>query len=163
MNLVPEIDVKQTRDNARRVLKSCRTLQRRSGIVVSLESPLLSNMPRYRSNRNNVEHSMIKWLGNVNKFYINENKKFREILQAIDTALKSLSEVSRKILYYSYCVADPYSMAKLSTIIKVYRENEFGQVEEITYSIKNVEKLKNNALIEFAEAYHYENLIVQKK
>lgn len=36
MDLVPEIDVKQTRDKARKVLKSYRILQRRSGIVVSL-------------------------------------------------------------------------------------------------------------------------------
>lgn len=51
-------------------------------------------------------------------------------------------------------------MVKLSSMIKVYREYEFGQVEETTYSIKNIEKLKDNALIEFAEAYHCENLIV---
>lgn len=67
--------------------------------------------------------------------------------------LQLLPDVSREILYYSYCVSNSYSMAKLSRIIKIYRENEFGQVEEITYSIKNIEKLKDNALIEFVEAY----------
>lgn len=60
MDLVPEIDVKQTRDKARKVLKSYRILQRRSGIVVSLESPVLSYMLRYHSNRNNVEHSLVE-------------------------------------------------------------------------------------------------------
>ena len=73
--------------------------------------------------------------------------------------MQLLLDVSKNSIL-SYCVSKPYSMVKLSSMIKVYREYEFGQVEETTYSIKNIEKLKDNALIEFAEAYHCENLIV---
>lgn len=163
MTLLSELDYKQTRDNARDVLKSCRSLQRRSGVVVALESPVLSDMPRHHSNRNNTEHSMIKSLELVNKGYINMLADERKKLQAIVSALKSLSDVSQSILYYSYCVANPSSTIKLSRMIKVYREDELGNLEVLHYSVKNIEKLKASALIEFAEAYHYENLLAFKK
>ena len=162
MTLLSEIDYKKTKNNVRRLLKKCRSLQRMSGVQVHLQSPVLSDMPRYQSNRNNVEASMIHLFRDTSKKSIDEAKRYREQVKAIEKTLQLLPDVSREILYYSYCVSNPYSMAKLSRMIKVYRENEFGQVEEITYSIKNIEKLKDNALIEFAEAYHYENLIVQK-
>ncbi|EGO8482708.1 hypothetical protein EL436_16300 [Enterococcus faecalis] len=163
MTLLSEIDYKKTKNNVRQLLKKCRSLQRMSGVQVHLQSPVLSDMPRYHSNRNNVEASMIHLFRDVSKKSIDEAKRCREQVAAIEKTLQLLPDVSREILYYSYCVPNYYSMAKLSRTIKVYRENEFGQVEEITYSIKNIEKLKDNALIEFAEAYHYENLIVQKK
>lgn len=133
-----------------------------SGVQVHLQSPVLPDMLRYHSNRNTVEASMIHLFRHTSKKSIEGAKRYREQVEAIEKTLQLLPEVSREILYYSYCVPNPYSMAKLSRKIKVYRENEFGQVEEITYSIKNIEKLKDNALIEFAEAYLYENLIVQK-
>ncbi len=162
MTLVPEIDYRKTKDKVRRLLKNCRSLQRMSGVKVYLQSPVLSDMPRHHSNRNNTEESMVHVLRNTSKASIDAAKQRREQVRAIEHTLKSLPDVSREILYYSYCVPNPHSLDKLSRIIKVYRENEFGQVEEISYSIKNIEKLKDNALIEFAEAYHYENLIVQK-
>ena len=162
MTIIPELDYKQTRANARRVLKEWRSLQRKSGITVHLESPVLSDMPGNRSNRNNVEHSMIKRFRNVSKTSIEFGKKEREKSFAIKDALESLSDVSYDILYYSYGVANPYSIAKLSNTIKVYREGELRQIEEITYSAKNIEKLKGDALIEFAEAYKYKNLLVYK-
>ena len=162
MTLVPEIDYKKTKDKVRRLLKNCRSLQRMSGVKVHLQSPILSDMPRHHSNRNNAEESMVHLFRYTSKLSIEAARQCREQVRAIEHTLKSLPDVSREILYYSYCVPNPYSMAKLSRTIKVYRENEFGQVEEISYSIKNIEKLKDNALIEFAEAYHYENLIVQK-
>ncbi|EGO5065365.1 hypothetical protein H6228_001271 [Enterococcus faecalis] len=163
MTLLSEIDYKKTKNNVRQLLKKCRSLQRMSGVQVHLQSPVLSDMPRYHSNRNNVEASMIHLFRDVSKKSMDEAKRCRKQVEAIEKTLQLLPDVSREILYYSYCAPNYYSMAKLSRTIKVYRENEFGQVEEITYSIKNIEKLKDNALIEFAEAYHYENLIVQKK
>lgn len=163
MTLLTEIDYKLTRRNARDVLKNCRGLQRRNGVKVSLKSPVFSDMPRNSSNRNNEEYLMIKRFGRTSKAYQDENKRDAMKLQSIVNALQSLSDVSRDILYYSYCIADPYSIIKLSNTIKVYKEDEYGKVTEITYSIKNIEKLKAQALIEFAEAYHYENLIAYKK
>lgn len=163
MTLLSEIDYKKTKNNVRRLLKKCRSLQRMSGVQVHLQSHVLSDMPRYQSNRNNVEASMIHLFRDVSKKSIDEAKRCRKQVEAIEKTLQLLPDVSREILYYSYCAPNYHSMAKLSRTIKVYRENEFGQVEEITYSIKNIEKLKDNALIEFAEAYHYENLIVYKK
>lgn len=106
---------------------------------------------------------MVHIFRNTSRTSSDASKQCREQVWAIEYTLKSLSDVSREILYYSYCVPNPYSIAKFSRIIKVYRENEFDKIEKIIYSIKNIEKLKDNALIEFAEAYHYENLLVQKK
>ncbi|OJG91679.1 hypothetical protein RV15_GL000346 [Enterococcus silesiacus] len=48
-------------------------------------------------------------------------------------------------------------------MIRVYKENKLGSIQEITYSIKNNEKLKSLALIEFAEAYRSGNLLAFKK
>lgn len=163
MTIIPELDYKRTRANARKVLKDWRSLQRKSGVTVHLQSPVLTDMPGNRSNRNNVEHLLINKIQNVSKRCIEESKKSREKAYAIKIALDSLSDVSYDILYYSYGIANPYSTIKLSNTIKVYHEGEMGKIEEITYSIKNIEKLKSTALIEFAEAYHFDNLLVYKK
>lgn len=163
MTLLTEIDYKLTRRNARDVLKNCRGLQRRYGVKVSLQSPVLTDMPRNSSNRNNVEHLMIKRFERITKAHQEKNKSDAMKLQSIVNALQSLSDISRDILYYSYCVADPYSIVKLSHTIRVYKVDEYGTVSEINYSIKNIEKLKAQALIEFAEAYQYEDLIAYKK
>ena len=163
MTLLTEIDYKLTRRNARDVLKNCRGLQRRYGVRVSLKSPELTDMPRNSSSRNNEEYRMIKRFRNITKEHQNQNKRDAMKLQSIVNALQSLPDVSRDILYYSYCVADPYSIVKLSHTIRVYKVDEYGEVTEITYSIKNIEKLKAQALIEFAEAYQYEDLIAYKK
>lgn len=162
MMLLPELDYKKTKDNVRQLLKECRSMQRRGGIQIYLESPVISDMPRHQSNRNNVEHKMIKRVENISKETIEANRYYWSKIRSISVTLKLLSDVSREILYYSYCVTNPYSMVKLSQTIKVYRENEQGQVETIQYSVKNIEKLKDNALIEFAEAYYFENLLVYK-
>ncbi|ALS01090.1 hypothetical protein ATZ33_06825 [Enterococcus silesiacus] len=60
MTLIPELDYKQTKDNARSTLKKCRSWQRMSGISVSLESPVITDMPRNTSNTNKLERKMIK-------------------------------------------------------------------------------------------------------
>lgn len=163
MTLIPELDYKQTRDNARNILKSCRSLQRRSGMTVTLQSPVLSDMPRNQSNRNNVEHGTIKKLEKMTKWHIEDSRESRYKIQSIVSALKSLPEVSRNILYYSYCVANPYSVVKLSNTIKIYREGEHGCIQDITYSPKSIERLKSDALIEFAEAYRCGELLMYKK
>ena len=163
MTLIPELDYKQTKENARSILKKCRSWQRMSGISVHLESPIITDMPRNNSNTNSVERKMIKKFGLVSKHHIDTSKESREEIQAVVSALKSLSDVSRDILYYSYLVVNPCGTVKLSRIIRIYKEDELGKVQEITYSVKNIEKLKSLALIEFAEAYRGGKLLAFKK
>ena len=68
MTLVPEIDYKKTKDKVRRLLKNCRSLQRMSGVKVHLQSPILSDMPRHHSNRNNAEESMVHLFRNTSNY-----------------------------------------------------------------------------------------------
>lgn len=164
MTLVPEIDEKATKAKAREVLKKCRSLQRITGISVdSIRSPEFSDMPKSPSNRNNTEYQMIRMLEDVTSSDIGRNKEFN--LQIIDImkALNSLSDVSKDILYYSYCVRNPHSNVKLTNTIKVFREGQLGKWEVIQYSVKNIELLKAQALIEFAEAYRGGILLAYKE
>ncbi|OEG18873.1 hypothetical protein BCR23_13110 [Enterococcus quebecensis] len=97
---------------------------------------------------------MIKRFGLVSKYHIATSKESREEIQAVVSALKSLSDVS---------VVNPCGTVKLSRIIKVYKEDELGKVQEITYSVKNIEKLKSLELVEFSEAYRGGKLLAFKK
>lgn len=162
MTLLPKLDEKQTKKNAREILKNCRRFQRLAGFstiseMSTLQSPVISDMPRNQSNRNNAEHRMIKSIGFYRKM---ESSKE---LQDIKVALDVLSDVSRKILHYSYCINNQYSVVKISNKIVVYKEDEFGNTEQIHYSPKNIEKLKGIALIEFAEAYKGGILLAYEK
>lgn len=152
MTLLPKLDERQTKKNAREVLRNCRRFQRLSGFstiseMSALQSPVISDMPRHQSNRNNAEHKMIKSIGFYRKM-----ESSKELLD-IKAALDALSDVSRKILHYSYCINNPYTVVKISNKITIYKEDEFGNIEQVHYSPKNIEKLKGIALIEFAEAY----------
>lgn len=161
MTLVPELNEKETKAKAREVLRKCRSLQRITGISVdSIRSPEFSDMPKSPSNRNNVEDQMIRKLRDVSSADIGRNKKLN--LQIIDImkALNSLSDVSKDILYYSYCVRNPHSNVKLTNTIKSFREGELGKWEVVYYSVSSIEKLKAQALIEFAEAYREGELLV---
>lgn len=162
MSLNTEIDYKQTKKNARSVLKSCRSLQRRSGMTVSLQSPAITDMPRNSNSRNNEEHKIIKSLERINKQYYEMAKRDKEQLQAINAALDLLPDVSKEILFYSYCVSNPCNTVKLSRLITVSREDEFGNLQQISYSPKSIERLKSNALIEFAEAFKEGELLHYK-
>lgn len=164
MTLVPEIDEKATKAKAREALKKCRSLQRITGISVdSIRSTEFSNMPKSPSNRNNTEYQMIHKLRNVSSIDIERTKNLNKEILDIIVALKSLSDVSKDILYYSYCVRNPHSNVKLTNTIKVFREGELGKLEVIKYSVKNIEILKGQALIEFAEAYRGGELLVYEK
>lgn len=161
MTLVPELNERATKAKAREVLRKCRSLQRITGISVdSIRSPEFSDLPKSPSNRNNTEHQMIHKLRNVSSSDIERSKKLSEEINDIIAALKSLSDVSRDILYYSYCVRNPHSTIKLTNTIKSFREGELGKWEVVYYSVSNIEKLKAQALLEFAEAYRKGELLV---
>lgn len=157
MTLIQELDEKATKQNVREVLSHCRRLQRLTN--THLQSPEITDMPRNPSKRNGVEKAVLKSLERVSKVTIDVSKERRIRLYAIDLALSSLSLVSQQILYYSYCTVEKYTDVEISLKLKVYRNNE---PEYGVYSVKSIERLKSNALIEFAEAYQYENLLVFK-
>ncbi|WP_430596593.1 ArpU family phage packaging/lysis transcriptional regulator [Enterococcus sp. DIV0175] len=135
MQLLREVDFRQTRCNARDVLKNFRRLERLAGrSLVDVKSPIITDMPKSGSYSNKAEDAVIQ-LVDI------ENER-----DAILTGLMSLSLNSRQILYWSYCVTDTYSNYKIS--------------REIGYSERSVQRMKSEALIEFAEAYKHGSLIV---
>ncbi|MGM0143746.1 ArpU family phage transcriptional regulator [Enterococcus sp. AZ153] len=135
MNLLREVNFKQTRDNARSVLKNFRRLERIAGrSLVDIKSPVITDMPKVPSHGNRAEDAMIQ-LADA------ETER-----NAILGALMALSLISRQILYYSFCDVEKHSNYEIGQLICGYGE-------------KNVEKLKSNALIEFAEAYKKGSLI----
>lgn len=162
MTLFPVLDEIETKKNARRVLREYRSLYRLSGVTTSIQSPQFSDMPRGGSTANGVEYTMVKSLEHIDKAILDRYQDRRDKLYAISQALDTLSQISYAILDLSYCIADPYSVIKLANNLKVYKENINGDIEAVNYSDKNIEVLKSQALIEFAEAYHYENLLVYK-
>lgn len=129
MNLLREVDFKQTRDNARNVLKNFRRLERIAGrSLIDIKSPVITDMPKVPSHGNKAEDAMIQ---------LADADAERD---AILRALMALSLISRQILYYSFCDVNKHSNYEIGQLICGYGE-------------KNVEKLKSIALIEFAEAY----------
>lgn len=135
MNLLREVNFKQTRDNARSVLKNFRRLERIAGrSLVDIKSPVITDMPKVPSHGKRAEDAMIQ-LADA------ETER-----NAILGALMALSLISRQILYYSFCDVEKHSNYEIGQLICGYGE-------------KNVEKLKSNALIEFAEAYKKGSLI----
>ena len=129
MRLLKEVDFKQTRCNARNVLKNFRRLDRIAGrSLVDVKSPVITDMPKVSSHGNKAEDAIIQ---------LADAEAERN---AILGALMALSLISRQILYYSFCDVEKHSNYEIGQLICGYGE-------------KNVEKLKSNALIEFAEAY----------
>ncbi|MBP1045284.1 autolysin [Enterococcus sp. BWM-S5] len=137
MTLVPEIDKKQTRKNARSVLNQYRKWQRIAGRPsVDIKSPIITSMPKSDSINNRVEDALI------------ERVSAEAERDAIVSALASLSVINRQILYYSFCDAEKRSVCWIGMALN--------------YSDKNIEKMKAIALIEFAEAYKKGNLLAEK-
>lgn len=143
-----EINQRETRARARTVLNRYRRYSLTSGHTIDLQSPRLSDMPRAERNIQGLENRIIKQL--------DAEKKCVEILEAIN----QLEEKEAAILKLSYCAKERYTMNMLTMKIKGYKFDEFGNREEYIYSIKNLERIKANALINFAYAYKAENLIV---
>ncbi|MBC9720910.1 MAG: autolysin [Lactobacillus sp.] len=137
MNLLQEVDFRQTRDNARSVLKNFRRLERIAGrSLIDIKSPVITDMPKTPSHGNKTEDAMIQ---------LADAEAERD---AILMALMALSLISRQILYYCYCVPDGFSNYKIS--------------REVGYSERSIQRMKSEALIEFAEAYRKGKLISYK-
>ncbi|WP_033627987.1 ArpU family phage packaging/lysis transcriptional regulator [Enterococcus faecalis] len=137
MQLLKEVDFSQTRANARAVLKNFRRLDRIAGrSLVDVRSPIITDMPKTTKHGNKAEDALVQMM---------DVEAERD---AILTALMSLSIISRQILHYSFCVQDSYSNYKIS--------------QEIGYSERSIQRMKSEALIEFAEAYRLGRLIAYK-
>lgn len=137
MMLLPEVDIKRTKANARRTLKSYRRLERIVGRAsIDIKSPVITDLPKAPTYGNKVEDAIVQLADAEME------------MNAIITALMKLSLISRQILHYSYCSRDMFTNYKIS--------------REIGYSERSVERMKSIALIEFAEAYRNGKLIAYR-
>ncbi|EPF4429306.1 ArpU family phage packaging/lysis transcriptional regulator [Escherichia coli] len=137
MQLLKEVDFKQTRCNARDVLRDFRRLERLAGrSSIDIKSPVITDMPKAPKYGNKAEDAIIQLM---------DAEAERD---AILAALMMLRLISRQILYYSYCVPEIFSNYKIS--------------REVGYSERSIERMKSEALIEFAEAYRRGKIIVYK-
>ena len=135
--LLPEVDIKRTKANARRTLKSYRRLERIVGRAsIDIKSPVITDLPKAPTYGNKVEDAIVQLADAEME------------MNAIITALMKLSLISRQILHYSYCSRDMFTNYKIS--------------REIGYSERSVERMKSIALIEFAEAYRNGKLIAYR-
>lgn len=127
------IDVKQTTANAKRVLKAYCSLKRIAK-AQQLRSQRLSNMPKYHSNENQQEKKTTARLIAAEEF------------AAINAAIATLGADAQRVLKGCYCGE------VTETSVSIYMD--IG-VAKSTYS-----RIKRDALIQFAEAYEYEELLV---
>ena len=163
MELLPEIDENKTRANARKLLMTYRRKKRRLvGASIDpyslIRSPEITDDPAHRSNTNGTENVVIQQLRSVG---LVENYS-KEIFM-IDQAIASLSDISQKILRYSYCEPNKITIREIAYKLDVYQVTPEGKFERVLYSEKNIERLRSIALYEFADVYSGGILIAQKK
>ena len=129
MELLPEIDKKEIKREARAVLSRYRSLNRiASRAPIDIKSPIITDMPIGGGAQNKSQDAFLERID-------------AEIERdAIIAALAKLGLASRQILYYSFCDTEKRSNYEIGRLMNGYSE-------------KNIEKLKSIALFEFAEAY----------
>lgn len=153
MAIIPELNEKKTRENVRRLLKKYIPMIRQTSYSDNLydlsKGIEYSDMPKNLSNRNNQEYKTAMMFRYVRKEHLNQTKQIIEI----ERSLKLLPDIYQKILKYSYCQIDCYTINEIACKIKGYRVNEYGKYEEFNYSVKTIEKFKAEALLQFAESY----------
>lgn len=133
MKLLREVDFKQTRCNARDVLKNFRRLERMAGrSLIDIKSPIITDMPKAPKHGNKAEDAIIQMMD----------------IEAERDAILAALMISRQILYYSFCVPDSFSNYRIS--------------REVGYSERSIQRMKSEALIEFAEAYKHGKIIAYK-
>jgi len=137
MGLLRDVDFNQTRTNARNVLSNYRQLQRITGrSKIDIKSPIITDMPKAQTNGNKAEDALLQIMDAEGE------------LNAIVAGLMSLSLTSRTVLYYSFCDKERWTNDLIGM--------------EIGYSERQVRRVKEDALIEFAEAYKKGKLISYK-
>lgn len=122
------INDRKTKNKAKSVLSKYRRLNRMAGVsCVDLKSPIISDMPKAERTSNSVSDNVLK--------VIDAQRERDDIIKA----LACLPYDSRLLLFYTYCDINKKS-------------NQFI-ADELGFAERTLGRNKNEALIEFAEAY----------
>lgn len=126
--MIKAADIKQTKANARAILKQYRSLERKADrSPIDIRSPFIDDMPKAPSRGNQLEDAIIQGIA------------IKEKIQAIEYALSRLSLMSRQTLYYTYCVKDPMTNDEIAGNLGV--------------SIRTFNRMKSEALLEFSDVF----------
>ena len=126
--MIIEADIKQTKENARVILKQYRSLERKAErSPIDLRSPFIDDMPKAPSRGNNLENALVQTI------------EIKEKIQAIEYALSRLSLMSRQVLYYTYCVKE------------IMTNDEIA--DNLGVATRTLNRMKSEALLEFADVF----------
>ena len=126
--MIKEADIKQTKANAKAILKQYRGLERKAGrSPIDIRSPFMNDMPKAPKRGNMVEDALI------------QNIEIKEKIQAIEYALSRLGLMSRQVLYYTYCMKE------------VMTNDEIA--DNLGVATSTLNRMKSEALLEFADVF----------
>ncbi|MCS8593092.1 ArpU family phage packaging/lysis transcriptional regulator [Enterococcus faecium] len=126
--MIKEADIKQTKENARAILRQYRSLQRKADrSPIDIRSPFIDDMPKEPSKGNLLEDAII------------QNMESKEKLKSIEYALSRLGLISRQTLYYTYCVRDSMTNDEIA--------------DNLGVATRTFNRMKSEALLEFADVF----------
>jgi len=126
--MIKEADIKQTKENARAILRQYRSLQRKADrSPIDIRSPFIDDMPKSPSKGNPLEDAII------------QNIESKEKLKSIEYALSRLGLISRQTLYYTYCVRDSMTNDEIA--------------DNLGVATRTLNRMKSEALLEFADVF----------
>lgn len=141
MYLLPDINSKQTKNNAREVLNPYRHLARIAGrSLTDIKSPAITGMPRTSSFGNSEE---IK----------NTNVLSAAIeVDAIEQAVSNMSRDCLEVIYFTYMSKECHTKTDISGLV-------FGSIARE----KTVDRRLSEGLLQFSESYKGGSLLVFKE
>ncbi|WP_434102682.1 ArpU family phage packaging/lysis transcriptional regulator [Enterococcus faecalis] len=130
--------LRQTKANARNVLKNFRRLERIAGrSLIDLKSPIITDMPKSQSHGNKAEDALVQ---------LADAEAERD---ATTCAFWVVTFYAGKFYLYRFCVQANYYHSGTDT--------------GVGYSERSIQRMKTKALIEFAEAYRNGKMSIYAK
>jgi ArpU family phage transcriptional regulator len=125
--LVNELNERQTKTNAKKILRMFRQLERQAGKRIQLQSPKLNDMPKSQLTS--------EVFGDRSARKADAEKECQEII----AALHQLDQKEREVLELTYFAPKKYS--------------RFQIAQQMKYSESRIKQIKGDAYIQFAYAY----------
>lgn len=125
--LVKELNERQTKTNAKKILRMFRQLERQAGKRLHLQSPKLTDMPKSQLTP--------KVFGDRSARRADAEKECQEII----AALHQLDQKEREVLELTYFTLQKYSRIQIA--------------HQMKYSESRIKQIKSDAFIQFAYAY----------
>lgn len=137
MGLLPEVDEDKSIENAKEILSNYRRLSRMAGQkLTDIQSPTFDGMPKASSYDNRIETKIV------------DHIDAEAIINNCQQAMSIMNKTSYWVLYYTYFCEPALTHYQIAA--------------KVGYAAGSIDKLKLRGLLEFAEAYPGEKLLVFK-